>query len=481
MTVSRFRHCPWVALLVACVLVLAADPVVAKGTAAAAYEAAGPTLPEGAFGDRLRSCYAAYADSNRQIEQAGTADHGYFKLAGFPYLRSSRLLASYLDEIDSLERVGVWLEQLRDNDGFARDIELRNLGMGSIERANLLMSLRGCAVWLSLMTLDDPAARKRLEQAVANSVQHPPAAQPPGPAGADIRAVGPEQARNEIQGLNIYAPAADDAPVSAQDAIKAFRQSVRDELGRVGLQDSNWRTLAHYHAPMLAIAQGDSARGLGTPVWSDDGTRVSGTKATVHFHPAYARVGGQTLLQFVYFIWSPTAEGESGVGNGLIWRTTLGPDGLALVHDSMRMDGSEHIWFPAKDLRVRADRAHPARVAKIAVGQEPLILLLRASDHGLLHVAPRPALAATAEFSLARYENVFLLDGPDHSHHLYAADGQVAASRAALWQYGRHPAPTEGSLAFDDPLLIESVFEFTGIKQAKLPAPLPRLALGTTR
>ena len=462
-------HRPPAYLLAACLLGLPFGALAAQDQRAAAYEAAGPALPEGAFGDRLRQCYAAYADSERAIDQAGTADHSYFKVAGFPYVRSSRLLVSYLDEIDSLERVGVWLEQLRDNDGFARDIELRNMGMDSIERANLLMSLRGCAVWLSLLALDDPAARKRLEQAVADSVARPPAQQPPSPAGSDIRAVGPAQARSEMQGLTVWGASADDAPVTAQAAIKAFRQSVRDELGRVGLQDSNWRTLAHYHAPTLAIASRPSTSSLGTPVWSDDGTRVTGASATVHFHPAYARVGGQTLLQFVYFIWSPTSEGEAGVGNGLIWRTTLGPDGLALVHDSMRMDGSEHIWFPAKPLTERPNRTHPSRVANIAVGQDPVVLLLRASDHGLLHVAPREAMKANAEFSLARYENVFLLEGPEHSHHLYAADGQVAASRAALWQYGRHPAPTEDSLAFDDPLLIESVFEFSTPTRAALP------------
>ena len=46
------------------------------------YEKAGPPLPDGAFGDRLRQCYRAFAANERRITEGGVLDFSYYVADG---------------------------------------------------------------------------------------------------------------------------------------------------------------------------------------------------------------------------------------------------------------------------------------------------------------------------------------------------------------------------------------------------------------
>src|SRR5581483_11457151 len=117
-----------------------------------------PADPDTKFRAFLAQCRQQYADVDARIASAGVHDDEFFAVPGFPYVRTDRLMSAYRNEVSGdLNTRGTWMLQLRENDSIARDIELTNLGMPKFERADLLNTLRTCAVWLSFDELADPA------------------------------------------------------------------------------------------------------------------------------------------------------------------------------------------------------------------------------------------------------------------------------------------------------------------------------------
>src|SRR3970282_1251493 len=74
------------------------------------------------------ACVGLFETVDGHIQRAGLRDEGDSPVAGFPYLRSNRLLAALAGRADEGARLDSWLRHLGDLDANARDLELQRHG-----------------------------------------------------------------------------------------------------------------------------------------------------------------------------------------------------------------------------------------------------------------------------------------------------------------------------------------------------------------
>lgn len=459
------------ALIAAVHAAVAAEPPASEGAdddarrMQAAREAAIASAPqisddqsEANYRAYLAKCRADYEASDARIAAAGRADAEYYRVPGFPYLRTDRLLASFrLEAAANRALRDDWMLQMRENDSIARDIELANLGLDKTQRAAALNDLRTCAVWLSDAETDDAATLARLVAAA----QVPAPAAGPGSAAAEAE-------RNAVSARFAAAAARPPAPArvlwaagnAAQAATRPvdFSQALHDALGRVGLVISQWPALAERLAPPLLL---EDARAVpGVPVLGAEGPRLDRREPTLYYLPGYARVGSRMLVQMVYFAFFENAAGRL---ESLVWRVTLDDQAQPLLYESLRGDGREHLWFPRADLRTQAS-ANPPLVPQTAP-ETPFAIALDRPAHAVQGLVPlsAAALPMARRLRLRPYEDLMTLPRPGGgTRSLFDAQGLVADARTAaearvrLW--GRHPLAPGAERAIDDPHLLEQAF-----------------------
>lgn len=402
--------------------------------------------PRQAMEEILPNCLPRFTDIDARIEKAGVADASYHRVPGFPYLRSDRLLASFDAELDDPATFDTWMLQLRDNDGFSRDIELRNLGMPDEERANLLTDLRLCAVWLSFLEFAEPEKIAALKAGIQLPEPAAPVAKPFDPA---VETPAPRRL------AALRATVTEDA-----EAILArYEKLPRDELARTGMTNDGWKALAEHYAPTWLTARGHADGRPGALVWTADGLAVDPAQPTVYFQPTFARVGDLGLVQYHYMLWFARAGG--GI-DGLIWRVTLDTRGRPLVYDSLDAEGQRHQWFPAQSLEVKPDLdldlGPPLGVGAIAV-------TLSSDSHDVLGVQPRQEEGYPLEstYRLALYEDLLTLPLPaGGTRSAFDARGRLrvkGARQPTLWQLGHlRLQRSDRPLPFDHPRLLEAYF-----------------------
>lgn len=427
--------------------------------------------------EHLEKCDRMYADVDAKVAKADTHFAGYHPVSGFPYLRTDRLMASYADELHSRARVGNWLFQLRDNEGFSRRVELVNLGMPPNERSVLLNDLRLCAVWQSYQAFFDPDVRGELLSAV-----QPPGwadttlAYPPVPDHGDERKLlfGVPRMLADLFGFTdregtlpatLWKPNQDEPSPTPAEVRAHLADAPRDALGRIGLTPSGWRKLARFYAPSLLITTAGDRDEPGTPVAADRGIRLDRSQATIYYQPDFARVSQAILMQFNYFIWFASA-GDATALDGLIWRVTLDPRGRPLAYESLRMDGGDHQWFPTSDLTPKGD-VEPKLRRPVAENAGPLAVHIKAKSHDIDRVMPASRTGRTEikRYKLKRYEALFTLKVPGGGRrNLFDSNGSVRGGRAGddgipPRQYRHHPLAPNEPWFFDNPRLLENVFE----------------------
>lgn len=443
----------------------------------------------------VQQCRARYAETDALIDKAGVRDGGFYRVPGFPFLRTDRLLSSFGDELGDINTLGTWMLQLREYDGIARDAELQNLGMAKQPRADLLNDLRLCAVWMSFDVMADEAALKKLRTAVRvpdDYLDDSPQ------AVASLKAL--EAARRNATQVDFSAPLDAKTPLTlwqptpvADDSAlpQDFHEVLRDELGRVGLLMSAWPALAAKHAPQLLIESQGRADALGTPVWRGSkrglDVDIDTTTPVVYYQPGYARVDGRMLVQVSYFLWLPaqTAKARRGV-DSLIWRVTLNENGEPLMYDSVRANGLDPLWFPVPGVKPRAGATESVLMPQ-APPQQAFALRLKAGDHALvrLQTIAETAVNKPRRYTLRTYDDLATLPTPQGGTRNLFDSAAVVPGIATLLSrdYARVGIRHLGSVRqwnhlaialssrrhFDDPFLIGSLFELppVSIRTAK--------------
>lgn len=470
--------------------------VVATQVAQAIEEAAdsGTPTPEeqSQVRDTITACRARFEQVDAQVDKAGVRDVGYYRVPGYPYMRSDRLLASFgSSELKELDPLGDWLHQLRDNEGFSRDVELQNLGIPLRERVTLLSELRLCAVWLSHFELGEAPVLERLVSLVQPPLERLDHGGQSRPAKSDLEKE--IERRAELARKRFAVPVAElDSPgklvlwkVKPLDPGKSapsgdFAGAVRDSLGRVGLTEPHWELIASRFAPSLLIETAGEVDRIGTPRRGDQGPFVDVSMPVVDFQADYARMGSQSLIQFNYFIWFPgrAADDGSKAGNakvdGLIWRVTLDANGKPLVYDTIHASGFDHLWFPLPALQARREALDDTVLTLQPEVPEQFVVRLGDGGHEVRRLVAADTVQATEvqQYELRRYEKLLTLPLPGGgTGSLFGPDGTIAGSAGAaspkgslsgigpIRQWGHHPMSLRADVYFDDPRLLERHFK----------------------
>jgi hypothetical protein len=419
----------------------------------------------------LRECADFFMQLDARVDQAGVRDAQEARVPGFPYLRVSRLLASYRGE-ESPRALALRMQAL---DLKARSHELANLGASdaALERA------RDCAGRLLVADLADAARRAQLLE----------------------RAVVPDDYFTPSRVLGLYALTK--LPFIA--GVRRYEQEVRDAFRRplvappdgevirfapaAGGVPGAHATLLAAHAPVFEVEVTGGYDRPGALHWraSERVPAVDVARPVAYAHPAWTRYRGRTLLQLVYTIWfserPPESPGDLLAGrlDGVVWRVTLAPDGEPVLYDSMHPCGCFHMFFPterATPLPAPAEALEwnfsPQAMPRLAEGERPLVRIA-ARTHYVERVGATREAAGDAQYALRDYDELRSLPLPQGGRRsVFGEHGLVAGterperflfwpmgirSAGAMRQWGRHATAFVGRRHFDDADLLEKRFE----------------------
>jgi len=464
---------------------------------------------------QVRECAEWFQALDARIDAAGVRDAQDARVAGFPYLRANRLLASLRPAAETNEAIlRALAERMLALDAEARRYEIMNLPAGPVadlrdmadagaQRLALERTPR-CARLLHDIDLAQPEARQELLRRAAVADDYSTLYRILGlyPVSQLFLAAGVRRYEEETQRAFLAEPALSPgasllrlAPppgerLSRARVARIIEYAAANPLGIPQPEEAELQELFAAYAPSLEIVvQADYDR-IGALRWRRDSTvpEVDGAVQVVYVHPAWTRYRDRVLLQLVYTVWfperPPQSEGDilAGKLDGITWRVTLAPDGAPLLYDSIHPCGCYHLFFPTPRARALPGPGgldewmfSPQSLPEIAETERPL-LRIASGTHYLEKVA-----VVRGSDSLARYDfrpygalrSLPRLDGGRAS--AFGPDGLVPGSerpeRSLLWpsgivsagamrQWGRQATAFVGRRHFDDADLLEKRFRF---------------------
>jgi hypothetical protein len=489
--------------------------------AAAAALACGCATLEAPFRDHLesatpqvRECAEWFQMLDARVDATGVRDAQDARLAGFPYLRSNRLLAS-LRPVAELSDAALrtLVEHMQALDIEARRYEIMNLPAGQIadtrdasDRVGLRMTLdrtRSCAQLLRDRDLAQPETRQALLQRAAVPDDYRTLYRILGlyPATRFFLAAGVRRYEEEARrafltepslppGATLLrlSPPSPGAALSRERAALILARAAANPLGIPQPGEPELQEFFAAYAPSFEIAVRADYDRIGAVRWLRGGMapEVDGAQQVVYAHPAWTRYRDRVLLQLVYTVWfperPPQSEGDIFAGklDGITWRVTLAPDGAPLLYDTIHPCGCYHLFFPTP--RAQALPApggleewmfSPQSLPNIAETERPLVRIA-SGTHFLEKVSVVRGSDSVARYELRPYDDlrsVQRLDGGRAS--MFDADGLVPGSerpeRSLFWpsgivsagamrQWGRHATAFVGRRHFDDADLLEKRF-----------------------
>ena len=464
----------------------------------------------------IARCERLYATLDEAVATAGVIDAGETRVAGFPYLRVDRFLASYRDTPLDAAALHAWVEASMELDRAARRAELENVpraarpaivarlaadGWPAIEPAALS---EGCSRTLRDYDLAETRRRDRIRSVARVPDDYDtwkrvvglyPLVSLPFASGvsryqAEVRATfDTPLERLPVRGTLVrYAPPAS-AALTAPEVAVILARSAQGPLRIPGPEGADLARLLGTFAPVLEIDESGSDDRIGHPVLSAGGTPAVDVARPVAFtRTAHARVGDHVLLQLVYSVWFPARPQTgaldllSGRLDGVTWRVTLATDGNPILFDSMHNCGCYHMFFPTPRAELRGQPYTIEETAFVPQDLPPLgpsdrvVLRIASRTHYIerVTVAGRESPAVRG-YGLAADETLRSLPGPDGAgRSLFGPDGIVPGTErgerwlfwpmgirepGAMRQWGRHATAFVGRRHFDDPWLVERYFE----------------------
>jgi len=453
---------------------------------------------------QVASCRQHYAALDARVAEAGVGDGLFTPIAGYPYLRIDRFLAD-----DAIKRQAggdgfdAWVARLRLMDLDARRFELWNLPQQGDSAAGRVsrQTLEDCSALLIEADLPDGAAREQLLAAAqvfdAYSVAkrvfglYPFTSLAFNSGVKDLHdSMGAEFSRPldalAVEGrLTRYHPPPASTALTTHGAAALVVAAPDDALGIPVLSPADLPALFDAFAPVYEIdVLGDDDR-IGSVLWADaERPSVDVARPAVYRRLSYTRFEGRTLVQLNYSVWFPSrpADGDfdllSGWLDGITFRVTLGPDGRALIYDSMHNCGCYHLFLPTRRLSSKppsgAHEEAPLIPQQIALQHGRVVLRIAHSTHYLQRLYFESGVPGGSQYVLVDDDSLRslpLVNGQRRS--LFAPDGLVVGSErgerwlfwpmgiaepGAMRQWGHHAIAFVGIRHFDDPDLIERYF-----------------------
>jgi len=447
----------------------------------------------------LRECAEWFRDLDARVAAAGVRDAQDARIAGFPYLRVNRLLASFrADARHDAAAMLALIDRMQALDLAARGFESANLAAGApLERA------RECGSRLRAADLADARSRATLLERAAVPDDYSTASRVlglyaivkwPFMAGVSNYQDGVRAAfRRELappEGGRVLRYGPPEAPPVPRRALaEQIARAAANPLGIPELHGEVLDALFTAHAPVFEIETTGEYDRPGGLAWraGESVPAVEAGAPALYRMAAWTRYRGRTLLQLVYTIWFPERPPESpgdllsGKLDGVVWRVTLAPDGAPLVYDSMHPCGCFHLFFPTPRAAPRAapDDAiewmfAPQSLRAVADGERP-VLRIATRTHYVDRVMMARDVDVAARYALRPYDELRSLPRPNggHASVFRPGYGLIAgterAERVLFWpmgipsagamrQWGHHATAFVGRRHFDDADLLEKRF-----------------------
>lgn len=448
----------------------------------------------------VAACVQAFKDDDARLADAGIHDAQAAPVAGHPWLRVDRLLASFSGELSKHAQRAAWLQRAAALDAEARALEHARLTVArDTPRERQLTSCRHTLVAAALA--DDETWPALLAAAkVPDDYSDLRRALGAYPLSSQLVMRGVKRMQQREMPRLLDARAADamaTEPYDASDALPAEEGAEtttswsRDALGIPQIPDDELARLFRRHAPQLAIetAGADDVPGHVTAARPP---YLVTTRSTLYTRLAYTRFDQRVLPQLVYTWWfaARTARGRidplAGALDGLSWRVTLDLDGQPLAWDVVHNCGCYHMFFPSPRLRANPrsdDQAEPPWIPFTVPErwQGRMRLVLASGTHYVLALAPAGVQTSAHPYQMQPYDELRNLPSDAARVSLFDGDGLVPGStrgeRWFLWpmgvvapgsmrQWGHHATAFVGRRHFDEAFLFERYFERAVSKSA---------------
>lgn len=454
-------------------------------------------------------CLLFYRQMDEAIFAHDAEDTSEHRVAGFPFLRSNRFLASFANESLSESAYAQWLEKLRRLDEEARMLEFANLPTDARARittrlpagTSLRQHLKICGQSLNnTLTTTGPATKAKLENAVAVPDNYRTWQRVVG-----FYPIAGWVAENSIDDLHrelnqSFQLAMDQIPTTgrlvryqpAQPAKLNQRQigdmlsaSYRNPLRIPLLKAEQLDRLFRHYAPVWEIDTRNNNDAFGPLTFAAPETLSIDTgRPTVYVNTSHTRFRGDILLQLIYQLWFPAREKTGwldpygGKLDSVIWRVTLDHQGSPVAYDSIHACGCYYLLFPGSGYRFQpvGDGNEPV-LAPRQIETDPfrqrLIIRLASRTHYLQHVSAQPNSDQAKTYRLAQYDQLRSLPIDEGNRkNPFGPDGIIdssarterfflwpfgVASPGAMRQWGSHAIAFVGRRHFDDADLLEKL------------------------
>ena len=453
-------------------------------------------------------CAEFFAALDQAVKQAGVRDPEEFRLKNHPYLRVNRFLTSFATEIDDEAAFDDWVKRLQHLDQNARFFEIANLPPKSLSNLHLetgetdiRKKVIQCGDFLKVIDFKNADQRRKFKANVKafddylllrrilglypitsmfvssgiyryqSEVHKSFSNQPPPPGWQKI----------------CYLPAvSNDSQPSAADILKT---AGRDAIGIPEYSSQDLKTLYEFFAPVWELQTKENFDRIGTPFWTADKNPAIDTDRPISFQRlSFSRFEGKILTQLNYVVWFPARPKEGsfdiygGFLDGLIYRITLDSDGQPLLYETVHSCGCYHKFYPTDRLQVlkKIDYAEKPLVLTAPVADPNsarMVVALETRTHYVksLYTIPGGVKTAAVSYSFADYDQLRSLKYLEHEHRSFfredsIVNGSERLERYLLWptgvlspgamrQWGRHSVAFIGKRHFDDPNLIENIFQ----------------------
>ncbi|MBI3068068.1 MAG: hypothetical protein HY323_17425 [Betaproteobacteria bacterium] len=481
--------------------------------------AVGPARPRPAAPDaeslRYQQCAVFFARLDEAVEHAGVGDGMGARIAGFPYLRVSRFLASYAHETRDEARFAAWVKRLGDLGTGGYAAEIANLPAGDAaalqtelaaaapELADLRKAVTLCTARLAATDLAYQENRELLRTAARVPDDYVTGWRIVGlyyltriPFAAGVRRYHEETLeifRQPAEALPLYGELKRYVPppgraLAAAEVAAILARSSGNALGIPEPRGADLDALFATFAPAFevdTVTDDDRPGALGWRGGEHPGVDVG--DPVVYRRVSHTRYADRALLQLVYSVWFPSRPKTSawdllgGHLDGVTWRVTLTPQGEPWVYDAMHNCGCFHMFFPTarageKPQPDTLDEKSfvPQRLPAVRPDGR-LALRLEHRTHYLERVIHgTSATIPGTPYRFAEDDTLRSQPAPDgRRRSAFRADGIVPGSdrfeRYFFWpmgipapgamrQWGRHATAFVGRRHFDDAHLLEQYF-----------------------
>jgi len=453
-------------------------------------------------------CADFFAALDQELEQAGIRDTGEFRLENHPYLRTNRFLASFAAEIDDATAFDDWIKRLQRLDQKARGFEIANLPPknlanlhSKISETDIRKKISQCGDILKAVDFADGDQREKFRAEVKPFDDYLlfrrilglyPITSMFVASGiyryqSDVYKAFSNQPPSGWQKIRYVTAISDDLQQPSPSAI--LKTVARDAIGIPEYSSKDQQILFDFFAPVWEVQTQGGFDRIGAPFWTADKTPAIDTKRPVSFQRlSFSRFQGKILTQLNYVVWFPARPKEGaldiygGLLDGLIYRVTLDYDGQALLYETVHNCGCYHKLYPTDRLRVlkKIDYAEKPLVLKAPAAELEsvrMVIALETRTHYVksLYALPRKMKTAAVSYASADYDQLRSLKYAEGENRSFFGEdsivpGSERLERYLLWptgvlspgamrQWGRHSVAFVGQRHFDDPNLIEKIFQ----------------------